>query len=399
MKTAERIISVTVAALLLAAFALYAFLCPRADKLSVVLSGITFILIAAVILPNVRSMLAFFGAPLNRTDFEAIGERSRSRLHPGFSVAIVAFFAQLLIIFVIYLLFALRNGYCGTLFTVFRKLFVRSIPSFIPRSEYTVLIAFILNSIVVSVMAVVLYEFMLLDHDKRTSLFSVGLLLVSPAVFYLLMPFSGYSLLMLCTLLCLFLLKTARPLRALIFLILSVLVNTSGIILIVPFVLYAVKLIKKNRSEGRRISPEIVSLSLLLAFIIAAAAVIALELYIPASAYEFFPNGFRFFFETASEAAARLSRPVVTVCTQFLLLILLALFAGRLDFPILVHSFLFITVLPSTLAPSTAMYALLTCPTLPVVIGTAAEKKPWRTVLCILLPSALVLCSLFVFVN
>ena len=397
MKTAERIISVTVAALLLAAFALYAFLCPRADKLSVVLSGITFILIAAVILPNVRSMLAFFGAPLNRTDFEAIGERSRSRLHPRFSVAIVAFFAQLLIIFVIYLLFALRNGYCGTLFTVFRKLFVRSIPSFIPRSEYTVLIAFILNSIVISVLAVVLYEFMLLDHDKRASLFSVGLLLVSPAVFYLLMPFSGYSLLMLCTLLCLFLLKTARPLRALIFLVLSVLVNTSGIILIVPFVLYAVKLIKKNRSEGRRISPEIVSLSLLLAFIIA--AVIALELYIPASAYEFFPNGFRFFFETASEAAARLSRPVVTVCTQFLLLILLALFAGRLDFPILVHSFLFITVLPSALAPSTSMYALLACPTLPVVIGTAAEKKPWRTVFCILLPSALVLCSLFVFAN
>ena len=111
MKTAERIISVTVAALLLAAFALFAFLCPRADKLSVVLSGITFILIAAVILPNVRSMLAFFSAPLNRTDFEAIGERSRSRLHPGFSVAIVAFFAQLLIIFVIYLLFTLRNGY------------------------------------------------------------------------------------------------------------------------------------------------------------------------------------------------------------------------------------------------------------------------------------------------
>ena len=31
MKTAERIISVTVAALLLGPFALFAFLCPRAD--------------------------------------------------------------------------------------------------------------------------------------------------------------------------------------------------------------------------------------------------------------------------------------------------------------------------------------------------------------------------------
>lgn len=74
MKTAERIISVTVAALLLAAFALYAFLCPRADKLSVVLSGITFILIAAVILPNVRSMLAFSVLRLT----EPISKRSAS---------------------------------------------------------------------------------------------------------------------------------------------------------------------------------------------------------------------------------------------------------------------------------------------------------------------------------
>lgn len=397
MKTAERIISAAFAALLLAAFALFVLLCPRADRLSVVLCGVTFILIAAIALGSIRPMLTFFSAPLIKTDFESIGRRSRSRLHPRFSAAIISLLAQMLIIFAVYLLFTLRNGYCGTVFTVFNELFVRSIPAFIPQSEYTVLFAFILNSLVISVLAVLLYEFMLLDHDKRTSLFSVGLLLVSPAMLCLLMPFSGCSLLTLCTLLCFFFLKTARPLRALGFLALSVLVNPSGIILIVPFALYAVKLIKKNRSERKRIAPEIVSLSLLLALVLAAGAVMALKLRIPAPAYELFPNGFRFFFETASEAAARLSSPAAAICTEFLILILLAVCAGRLDFPILVCSFLFIAVLPSALAPSAAMYALLACPTLPILIGTAAEGKTLRTLSCVLLPTALALCSLFVF--
>lgn len=174
----------------------------------------------------------FFTENEGKSPCADLGARSRRRLHPWLQIVLSAFIIQFITIAAIYAADMNLNGYSGTVIQTYARLFItgKGSPVCAPDAlsglgllsalgEYvfpraiaagigvyrdaallgipTAGLVFALNTISVCAAAVMLYELMLLDFEKRTAVFSVRVLLFSPMFVLLLQPTSGLSVFLL----------------------------------------------------------------------------------------------------------------------------------------------------------------------------------------------------------
>lgn len=204
---------------LLLAFFAYSFFSTRASGLGFVLSALTVFFVSLILVRLVPRFVSFFQTSEPLTTAEKLGERSLSHLHPHLKIIAASLLAQLALIYLIYALDGIRNGYTQTVFESYSRLFISPhgllfgsemrngisalgfisliLPSFFERTivgSGLVLPVFLINTILNSLVTINLYELLVIDYDKRSAKFGCVLLYTSPTVLLILQPLSWTSI-------------------------------------------------------------------------------------------------------------------------------------------------------------------------------------------------------------
>ena len=430
MKKAEKIIIWVLPIVIFAAFLCYAMLSPRAGSIAVITGAVSVFLFTAFLLRGARNVLNFFRVGMyNRRD-ELIGERTAYHMHPKKAIFIRSLIAQPLIIFLVYLIFTAVNGYSGTAFSKYSAIFMQQnvygigiyanaawdklslipVPELwnellaligINNSVVTTVIAFAVNSVLVSLVCVMLYEVLLLDCDRRTSMNGVMLLFISPTILYLMMPNSGTAAMMLLSLMFIFYMKTSHPVKGLICMLAAITVNVLCAVLLVPFILFTVKLIVKRRGSAAPIA----ALCIGTVMVAGACALIASGVVSVPAAKLIYPDGFRWFFEGLSAAVTRWNASPSTslqmffaIGAQIIALLLLILCARRVDAATNMLMAAWLALTPMAFSdPSMAVYAVCICPALPILTAASAKTRTQRLIVCAIMLAAFVLFASLIF--
>lgn len=422
MRRAEKIITWILPIISLGVFICYSTLSKRADAIAILSAAVGIFIFTALGIRGIRSTLGFFILPMyNRRD-ELIGERTRFHMHPRWRIFFRTILMQIIVIFIVYLIFTAVNGYSGTIFNRYSTIFMHqnaygiglfahnagselallpilsklityiNITETISDGVFN-LIAFIINSIIVSAGCVMLYEVMLLDYDRSTSLKSLNILFVSPLILFMLMPLSGTSLVFLLSLLFFYFMKTSRPLVGLFFMVEAILMNVLASILIIPFVLLCVKLIIKGAKAKKNIVMPIMALS---TGVIALAGIIGLIYYKVIGSHAIsliYPYGFRWYFEGLTAPIIRWNSSNSSALAMFFAIsaqIAAALVAMRciqnIDFSIAIFMISWLALTPMAFAdPSMAVYAVCSCPVIPNMLSICARRRITRLILWLIL--------------
>ena len=213
-------------------FAVFAAFSKRADRAGILFGGAAALVFQLLIFRLLPVFFDFFTENEEKSPCADLGVRSRRRLHPWLQIVLSAFIIQFITIAAIYAADMNLNGYSGTVIQAYARLLItgKGSPVCAPDAlsglgllsalgEYvfpraiaagigvyrdaallgipTAGLVFALNTISVCAAAVMLYELMLLDFEKRTAVFSVRVLLFSPMFVLLLQPTSGLSVFLL----------------------------------------------------------------------------------------------------------------------------------------------------------------------------------------------------------
>ena len=213
-------------------FAVFAAFSKRADRAGILFGGAAALVFQLLIFRLLPVFFDFFTEDETKSPCADLGARSRRRLHPWLQIVLSAFIIQFITIAAIYAADMNLNGYSGTVLQAYARLFItgKGSPVCAPDAlsglgllsalgEYvfpraiaagigvyrdaalfgvpTAELVFALNTISVCAAAVMLYELMLLDFEKRTAVFAVRVLLFSPMFVLLLQPTSGLSVFLL----------------------------------------------------------------------------------------------------------------------------------------------------------------------------------------------------------
>lgn len=410
-------------------FTLFSTLSPRADTIAIVFGAITVFLFIFFLLNGMRNFLNFFSVGMyNRRD-ELIGERTLYNLHPRKKIFALSLIAQIALIFAVYLISVAVNGYSDTVFGMYSKLFVEqnlygigdfansawnafgliplpklfgSLLSSLGLSSLELIIAFVFNCITVSCVCVCLYEVLILDYDRKVSVWGVIFLFISPSIAYLLMPYSGTAPFMLATLLFIYFMKTAQPIKGLICMLTAILINIMAVLLLVPFVLLSVKLFLKKQS-----SPTyciILAIGIVITAIIT--TLLATNVIHVHGVELIYTKGFRFFFEGMGEAATRWNSYNSTatpmffaIGAQLIALILLVHCAKRVDAAVNIFMMLWLALTPMAFSdPSMAVYSVCICPALPILIGASVKSTAHRLLIALIMTALTLLFYSVIFV-
>ena len=206
-------------------FAVFAAFSKRADRAGILFGGAAALVFQLLIFRLLPASFDFFTEDETKSPCADLGTRSRRRLHPWLQIVLSAFIIQFITIAAIYAADMNLNGYSGTVIQAYARLFItgkgspvcapdalsglgllsaRAIAAGIGVYRDAALLGiptaglvFALNTISVCAAAVMLYELMLLDFEKRTAVFAVRVLLFSPMFVLLLQPTSGLSVFLL----------------------------------------------------------------------------------------------------------------------------------------------------------------------------------------------------------
>lgn len=431
MKSIERKFTYIIPAIVLALFIGYACLSARANSIMIIAGIVSVVIFTTASLNGLHGMVTYWSDSMWLKNNDDLGERSKYRLHPTGKILLFALVAQLLLILLIYGIFIAINGYSSTVFNCYSEIFMKSNPhgigsfahiasqrltalpllidvvnSLMEMTGKAELVAFVFNTAIVCVFCVVLYEFTLLDHDKKIAVRAVILLFISPAIVYLLMPMSGTVLFMLLALLSLYHTKKGSPIAGSLFAIMTFLLNVFGALLIVPLVMEGIKLCIKNRSAKVRCS-VIISMSLMTCIIVAV-LLLGMNGIIHFPAKELiFKDGFVFFFEgigksvstwinSNSMATAMFTAVVAQLIAGFCMI----LSSRRLNASNNVFIFLWYAIAPVAIyEPSMAVYCVCACPLLPVMEAVCVRKGVWSAVRVAIMIASLIIFVASIFVK
>lgn len=422
MQKKDLIIISSVSAVVLVCFILFAFLCERATSPVVIGSAVSLIPFTIALTLAARKTINYFNSPMCGFT-EQIGERSKRRLHPRIRLAIFSIAGQLIMIFVIYLLYTGINGYHGTVFSMYEELFMQANPhgigeiahnaaerfSLIPLLPKAIslfskplgsrpIAAFILNSLLCSCASVALYEYLLLDNNKHTSLRAFIVLYLSPIVVYLLMPLSGASLLLLLSVSSLLAIRKNKPIAAFIFFAFNVATNAFAVLLIIPLVLSTVKLCINQHRAGETVLKPVLSASIVLTVLILLTVLFLARYFRPSALLLVYPRGFRFFFESLGICASRwITSPstanamFVAMAAQLLFGITMVLSAKRLDLSDSLFLLIWYMLTPLCLnLLQMSVFFLCTCPLLPSALCVSARSRRGFLIQTIIMIAALI---------
>lgn len=431
MQKKDLIITSSISAVVLAAFVLFTLFCRRATSPGVIGAAVSLILFTIALTLTARKFPEYFKSPMFRITGE-LGERSTRRLHPRFRLALFSFAGQLIMIFVIYLLYTGINGYHGTVFQMYGELFMQANPhgigelahnaaerfSLIPLLPKLVLFfskpigslpasAFILNSTLCSCASVTLYEYLLFDNTKHTSLRAFIVLYLSPIIVYLLMPLSGASLLLLLSVASMLAIRKNKPILAFIFFVINVTTNIFSVLLIVPLTLSAVKLCISLHKSGKKILKPILANSIILAILATLIVFFLTGHFRPSALKIVYPRGFRFFFESLGNYVSKwVNSPstanamFVAIASQLLFGLTLVLSVGRLDLSD--SLFLLIWYMLTPLCTNTlqmGVFFTCTCPLLPSALSVSAKSRRGFLIQTIIMSAAMIMFVSGIFVK
>lgn len=215
--------------LLAAGFAAFAFYSKHSSLPELIAAAVSVVFFGFLILRTIPELIGFFAKQEEQSPVELLGERSQKRAHPLLKIIFFSVLYQIAAILLVYTANNPVNGMQGSFTECYSALFVApagklfsgcvptvisklgAISALIPQN-YTELVSgpfliafFAANTLIVAVSCAMLYELVICDADKRSALFAVTLMLVSPTVILLLQPLSGtayFFLLTLTSLLC-----------------------------------------------------------------------------------------------------------------------------------------------------------------------------------------------------
>lgn len=418
MRRAERIMTWILPIIALGVFISYATLSPRASTAAIVSAGAGIFLFTAAGLRMISSMLGFFVVPMYNRHDELIGERTKYHMHPRRKIFFRSLVMQVAAVFVIYLIFCAVNGYSGTVFQKYPIIFMQQnvygigLLAHNAASEIALLpvvsklitfiningsidtgilnlIAFVLNSLIVSFGCVMLYEVLLLDNDRAVSSKALMTLFISPTILFLLMPLSGASVLFLLTLLFFYFMKTSRPLIGLFFMVEAIALNILALVLLIPFILLCIKLIIKSGGNKKLRTFSITALSVGIIGVGGLISLIGCGVIDSHAVSLMYPDGFRWYFEGMTAAILRWNASTSSALSMFFAigaqvaaLLLAALCAHRVDFSIGMFTLGWMAFVPMAFNdPSMAVYAVCICPSIPIMLSVSARRRTTGLVL------------------
>ena len=430
--TLLKVMTYLIPAVFLLGFAAFAFFSDRTEIGQLVFDAISvlfFIWLTVSMLPTISR----FRNSEDRSPTEQIlGERSRRRLRPTFAIVMIALSVQLFVVFAAHLLDSLANGFSGTVFRSYSRLFITShglvfgentraligtlgaLSAVLPSNlELTVvgsglvLPLFLVNTAAVCALAPLMYELLLFDFDKKSSKFGVWVLLVSPTILLLLQPLSGTAMFFLFTVWALLLARKGKLLFAGLMAALSCLFNIAGLLLIVPLIMEGIAhCVKTSRDSERPITGAVIGCinGALLPLAVCAAAV----LYCKLNGSAFKPLSLRpcFFFEPLGQLFASVKEGVLSENIQLLFIGLFAAVGVLAAFAVrkqrasyAIYTILFAAIVPSLMGAVYAAYSVFVFPLLPALESAVLSRKFLRTAYTVLMAIVTMLFLFFLFIK
>jgi hypothetical protein len=405
-------------------FAVFAAFSKRADRAGILFGGAAALVFQLLIFRLLPVFFDFFTENEEKSPCADLGVRSRRRLHPWLQIVLSAFIIQFITIAAIYAADMNLNGYSGTVIQAYARLLItgKGSPVCAPDAlsglgllsalgEYvfpraiaagigvyrdaallgipTAGLVFALNTISAAVM---LYELMLLDFEKRTAVFSVRVLLFSPMFVLLLQPTSGLSIFLLFSLAAAYCARRGYYVRSGLFAAAASAFNVFGLLLaLLPITegIRACRLKKRNGEKFAGSCARCVAGALLPAA--ASAGMIGGLLYCGMLNDCFLKGviglrqGFGFMFESAFGLLS-LNAPEIWVSAVSCIVLILLLFAGgrriRLSYSLFCFAWMAIA-LPNV----DAKYILVLTaafPFLPLFVSAIAKSRAVRVIVGVL---------------
>ena len=409
--------------LLSVGFAVFAAFSKRADRAGILFGGAAVLVFMLLIFRLLPVFFDFFTEDEKKPPCADLGARSRSRLHPWVQIILSAFIIQLITIAAIYAADMNLNGYSGTVLQTYARLFITGKGSSVcapdalsglgllsALGEYvfpraiaagigvyrdaallgisTAGLVFALNTISVCAAAVMLYELMLLDFEKRTAVFAVRILLFSPMLILLLLPASGLSIFLLFSLAAAYCARRGYYVRSGLFAAAASAFNVFGLLLALLPITEGIRACRLKKRGGEKIAGSSVrcAAGALLPAAVSACIIGGLiycdmlnDCFLKAAVG--LRQGFRFIFES-SVGLLSLNAPEIWVSFAACITLILLLFAGgrkiRLSYSLFCFAWLAIA-LPNV----NAEYILaLTAafPFLPLFVSAIAENRAMRVI-------------------
>lgn len=405
-------------------FAVFAAFSKRADRAGILFGGAAALVFQLLIFRLLPVFFDFFTENEEKSPCADLGVRSRRRLHPWLQIVLSAFIIQFITIAAIYAADMNLNGYSGTVLQTYARLFItgKGSPVCAPDAlsglgllsalgEYvfpraiaagigvyrdaallgipTAGLVFALNTISVCAAAVMLYELMLLDFEKRTAVFAVRVLLFSPMFVLLLQPTSGLSVFLLFSLAAAYCARRGYYVRSGLFAAAASAFNVFGLLLALLPITEGIRACRLKKRNGEKFAGSCAAGALLPAAV--SAGMIGGLLYCGMLNDCFLKgaiglrHGFGFMFESASGLLS-LNAPEIWVSAVSCIVLILLLFAGgrriRLSYSLFCFAWMAIA-LPNV----DAKYILVLTaefPFLPLFVSAIAKSRAVRVIIGVL---------------
>ena len=410
--------------LLSVGFAVFAAFSKRADRAGILFGGAAALVFLLLIFRLLPASFDFFTEDETKSPCAGLGARSRRRLHPWLQIVLSSFIIQFITIAAIYAADMNLNGYSGTVLQTYARLFVTGKGSSVcapdalsglgllsALGEYvfpraiaagigvyrdaallgvpTAGLVFALNTISVCAAAVMLYELMLLDFEKRTAVFAVRVLLFSPMFVLLLQPTSGLSVFLLFSLAAAYCARRGYYVRSGLFAAAASAFNVFGLLLALLPITEGIRACRLKKRNGEKFAGSCAAGALLPAA--ASAGIIGGLLYCDMLNDCFLKGaiglrqGFGFMFESASGLLS-LDPPEIWVSAVSCIVLILLLFAGgrriRLSYSLFCFAWMAIA-LPNV---DSKYILVLTAafPFLPLFVSAIAKNRAVRVIVGVL---------------
>lgn len=434
MKKTEKALSFTIPGLLLVGFGIFALTNSRADTNSIIFAAISVLIFGLGILLTLSGFLGFFSAQEQPSPASLVGERSARRLHPWFKLVAYAVIAQLIFIVAAVIINNSVNGFSGTFFEQYPKLFIGAdkgmtliqtmsgdILNAIPLTKTlasliggfvgnVTLVAFVVNMIFLAVFAVLLYETVLLSFEKRTAVFTLVMFYLSPIFALAMLPYSDTAVLLTFAMEALYASRKGKLILSGAFGMLATAVNPYLVLLFVPILMEGIRrCVAAKRTGNAKLGREVCgcvfgTILPLVAFgAIFAAGLLTDKLQF--INYQF-SEGFRFFFEPLGTAVDSM---LTQTPTSYLMIgsiaamigfgILICACAKKLRPSYATFMLLWYALVPAAIGSKNLLYGILACPILPLALGLTASKKAARCIFALGMLSVTVLFMIYIFVR
>ena len=419
---------VSVIVLALGVFAAFALLSKRTGVVELLSAGATLVFFVSVLIRALPTLYSFFRSDERPTTAEKLGERSIRTLHPVKGLILGSIIIQICAIYAVFAVSGFFGRNSGTVFQEYPRLFIGShgtlfgentrtlvsslgllsfvLPDHIERivsGSWLVYPVFILNAAVITGLTVLIYELLILDHDRKSSVFAATFLLVSPSILLMLQPLSGTSLFIASVLLSFFLLRKHYPVLSGTAAAFGCLFNIFSSLMFAPIIIEGVHQAVYAHKREEKVSGRVTACVFGALIPLACAAGAFALWYLGFRGMYAFNGDVRFFLEplgrliTAKPFDAGLRAVALAAAVYTALITFIS--AKRIRFSFTLFSLLYLALAPSILSCDLLTYSIFAFPLLAVNSQEVLSRRYLRTVSSFVMAAVTLLVIIFLFVR